>query len=736
MFKISFRHLVATTALVVSTAQSRHLPNEPRQLIRNGEDAKVGEFPYHVGMGFCGGALVAEDMVLFAAHCKYAEGYEGIQLNIGEFKNRRVGDGSQARWCSKWEAHPDYDDILTLDNDFALCKLNEPVTIDTSKVVLKLNGSDDVSIDLMDNEDLVAVGNGKLESGGEKPETLQRVVLPFIDQQDCRDIYNPLYQREAITENMVCAGGDTVGICAGDSGGALVKIVEEDGIFVHYHLGIASWGGASGYRCGDLPSVFARTSAQIEWIESTMRKLREDTDSGPTSDCDENKLKISMTTNNIATRWSWRLHDLQGDEIDYRRYVLNKYTTDVEVCLLQNEEYTWTIFRKDGTKECVDDDEGGCGSFVLTLDGNEIIDETNPDLGLTKTYTILTPMNAPTNAPTSAPRPANAEKSECPDSVLNDKGRLKKNCSKYVEGLTCSYDSDGDGILDVIYVCKENNSGRKKWEDQNSKCPESVINEDGEVMDCGTKKERLTCSYDADGDRILDTIYICKKDNEGVKKWEDQNYEPLPLDNAFKPGVPGVDSLGRCQGDCKSDEQCKGNLRCFIRDSESDSTGAQVPGCINGADKEVNYDYCVDPNLYPCMDDKKVCVDPTKDDTSTCETTTCAKLFLEYRDKCFCDFYGLKCRETCDYCRDIDEQDKKRCPVIESEKNDKLCAVNATPGYDCTPDFCADSKDVIEGQKNQVNTCSKIDTPKKVRKQCKKKIVQEKCPATCEVDGC
>ena len=118
-------------------------------------------------------------------------------------------------------------------------------------------------------------------------------------------------------------------------------------------------------------------------------------------------------------------------------------------------------------------------------------------------------------------RPAHAKKSKCPESLLNEKGRLrKKKCEKKINGLTCSYDSDGDRTIDVSYICQENSEGEKRWENQ--KFPAR-----------------------------LEFVGQGSKDN------------PLP-----------DGSLGLCEGDCNSDAQCKANLRCFIRDSNTTSDGA------------------------------------------------------------------------------------------------------------------------------------------------------------------
>mmetsp|Transcript_6598 Transcript_6598/g.10078 ORF Transcript_6598/g.10078 Transcript_6598/m.10078 type:complete len:262 (+) Transcript_6598:985-1770(+) len=49
-----------------------------------------------------------------------------------------------------------------------------------------------------------------------------------------------------------------------------------------------------------------------------------------------------------------------------------------------------------------------------------------------------------------------------------------------------------------------------------------------------------------------------------------------------------MNKCGRCKGDCDSDSDCAGNLKCFQRDDDT-----AIPGCNgNGA---TTYDYCYDP---------------------------------------------------------------------------------------------------------------------------------------------
>jgi hypothetical protein len=59
--------------------------------------------------------------------------------------------------------------------------------------------------------------------------------------------------------------------------------------------------------------------------------------------------------------------------------------------------------------------------------------------------------------------------------------------------------------------------------------------------------------------------------------------------NNGRPG--GAFPLGICEGDCDSDSDCAGSLRCFQRNG-----GQSVPGCDGGASDSSRSDFCYDPN--------------------------------------------------------------------------------------------------------------------------------------------
>ena len=112
---------------------------------------------------------------------------------------------------------------------------------------------------------LVALGMGdEVENGQglEGLDVLHKVELEYVNTSQCQYIYK--HTQVFVPEFMLCAGGaSSVGrdTCKGDSGGPLVN---DDG----YQVGLISWG----YGCGrpDYPGVYAKVSAEVEWIKRTV----------------------------------------------------------------------------------------------------------------------------------------------------------------------------------------------------------------------------------------------------------------------------------------------------------------------------------------------------------------------------------------------------------------------------------------------------------------------------------
>ena len=97
------------------------------------------------------------------------------------------------------------------------------------------------------------------------PNALLQAALPTWTVSDCANKWGS----SKITSRMLCAGNRYSGACNGDSGGPLVCKTAESNSWVL--AGLVSWGRDGCNPSFGHPSVFARVSSALGWINSVIQ---------------------------------------------------------------------------------------------------------------------------------------------------------------------------------------------------------------------------------------------------------------------------------------------------------------------------------------------------------------------------------------------------------------------------------------------------------------------------------
>lgn len=256
--------------LVASISNSNKQDDVKAGKIVHGVEVPEGELEYQasiqVNFGtrlvssksthFCGGAFIAKDWILTAAHCVRNQDARKLKVVGG---TTDITDKSRPAFAVEKMIMHKYNDIIK-QNDIAIVKVNSEGDSDDNIVPVPLCDNDfDPS-----GVDCKVSGWGHLKAKGSSvPDKLRQVSVTVLKEKQCMKMLAG-YPWDAAHDTMICAGGGEKDACQGDSGGPLVCPTPE-GVCV---AGIVSWG--VGCATEGIPGVYSNVRKYNRWIMEQM----------------------------------------------------------------------------------------------------------------------------------------------------------------------------------------------------------------------------------------------------------------------------------------------------------------------------------------------------------------------------------------------------------------------------------------------------------------------------------
>lgn len=222
------------------------------QRIINGVNAPLDRYPYSVSIQendshFCGGSLIAPDIVLSAAHCgPLNRRRTSVRVN----PHRLASPMSESFTVVDQVRHPEYKTLGSYDHDFMIVKLGGQSR--QSTVRLNEDGTQPRR-----GSSLQVMGWGTT-SLGSYANVLQEVSVVAMSNDECRAA--GAKYADQIFGDSLCVAEINQGACQGDSGGPLV--IPGSDASGDVLVGLVAWGVGKCSSLLILPILLIETAAK------------------------------------------------------------------------------------------------------------------------------------------------------------------------------------------------------------------------------------------------------------------------------------------------------------------------------------------------------------------------------------------------------------------------------------------------------------------------------------------